>query len=203
MNARHKLSFFLIDFFYLYISTLLYVTPGSFVPPSQPPAVSDPLQLPAHVQGGVHAQAALPRSGLLVQPRRTGDAGSSSPRRRTPPALLHPAGPARPKAAPQQRSGTGPTCRSYVLQTPLASSSETSSATLTFRPCSLAAAGKPPGQEPPQQQPVGPQRPAQHLLGPQLHRLHVRLLPLRLPSLRRRQAEVRRHGPAPRRWATR
>lgn len=75
--------------------------------------------------------------------------------------------------------------------------------TLTFPPCSLAAAGKPPGQEPPQQQPVGPQRPAQHLLGPQLHRLHVRLLPLRLPSLRCRQAEVRRHGPAPRRWATR
>lgn len=103
-------------------------------PPPTPPAISDPLQLPAHVQGGVHAQAALPRSGLLVQPRRIGDAGRSSPRRRTPPALLHPAGPARPQAAPQQRSGTGPTCRSYVLQTPLVSSSETSSSTLILSP---------------------------------------------------------------------
>lgn len=67
-------------------------------------ALPDPLQLPADVQGGVHAQAALPGPGLLLQPWRAGRPPDRSPpgRRILPPAFLHPVGPAHPQA-PQQR----------------------------------------------------------------------------------------------------
>lgn len=79
--------------FYLYSVTYLDVY---LSPRLMSTALSDPLQLPAHVQGGVHAQAALSGSGLLLQPRRAGDAGRSPPRRRITPAILHPARATRP-----------------------------------------------------------------------------------------------------------
>lgn len=63
-------------------------------------------------------------------------------------------------------------------------------------PSSISVAGEPSGQEPPQQQPVRPHRPPQYLLRPQLHCLHVWLLPLRLPPLRRRKTEICCHRPA-------
>lgn len=59
----------------------------------------------------------------------------------------------------------------------------------------VVGAGQPPGQEPAQQQPVGPQRSQQQLVRPELHRVHVRLLPVRVPPLRSREAEDHRVRP--------
>lgn len=59
----------------------------------------------------------------------------------------------------------------------------------------VVSTGQPPRQEPAQQQPVRPERSQQQLVRPELHRLHVRLLPLRVPPLRGGEAEDHRVRP--------
>lgn len=61
--------------------------------------------------------------------------------------------------------------------------------------CRFVGPGQPARPKPAQQQPVGPERAQQQLVGAELHGLHVRLLALRVPPVRGREAEDRRLWP--------